>query len=105
MFGQSDTGPDEDQQATEWTAEQRAGAFPAKSVGQRFAIVVAGPVANFILSIVLFAGVFAFVGQSQTLPEATMVLQKGAVRNSCPCLRQIQTLGEIYCKKNTNKKN
>ena len=78
MFGQSDTGPDADQQATEWTEEQRAGAFPAKSVGQRFSIVLAGPVANFILSIVLFAGVFAFVGQSQTLPEATMVLEGSA---------------------------
>lgn len=39
---------------------ERAGAFPAKSVGRRAATVAAGPIANFILAIVIFAGV-AFV--------------------------------------------
>ena len=39
---------------------ERAQSFPAKSVGRRAATVVAGPVANFILAIVIFAGV-AFV--------------------------------------------
>jgi regulator of sigma E protease len=34
-------------------------AFNRKPVGSRFAIVAAGPVANFLLAIVLFAGVFA----------------------------------------------
>ncbi|MCG5073570.1 RIP metalloprotease RseP [Paraburkholderia tagetis] len=34
-------------------------AFNRQSVGKRIAIVAAGPVANFILAIVLFAGVFA----------------------------------------------
>ena len=39
---------------------ERAQSFPAKSVGRRAATVLAGPVANFILAIVIFAGV-AFV--------------------------------------------
>ncbi|MCB8838570.1 RIP metalloprotease RseP [Aurantimonas sp. VKM B-3413] len=39
---------------------EREGAFPAKSVGRRAATVAAGPIANFILAIVVFAGV-AFV--------------------------------------------
>lgn len=39
---------------------ERAQSFPAKSVGRRAATVVAGPVANFILAIVIFAGV-AFI--------------------------------------------
>ncbi len=34
-------------------------AFNRQSVGKRFAIIAAGPVANFLLAIVLFAGVFA----------------------------------------------
>ncbi|MDG2480888.1 MAG: site-2 protease family protein, partial [Alphaproteobacteria bacterium] len=78
MFGQSDTGPDADKAAAQWTPEQRAGAFPEKRVWQRFAIVLAGPVANFILAIVLFTGVFALVGQSLTLPEATSVFEDSA---------------------------
>lgn len=41
--------------------EERAMAFPAKSVGRRAATVAAGPIANFILAIVLFAAV-AFTG-------------------------------------------
>jgi len=40
--------------------EERSGAFPAKSVGRRAATVAAGPIANFILAIVIFAAV-AFV--------------------------------------------
>ncbi|KQT49018.1 RIP metalloprotease RseP [Aureimonas sp. Leaf454] len=43
------------------TAEERAMAFPAKSVGRRAATVAAGPIANFILAIVLFSAV-AFTG-------------------------------------------
>lgn len=77
MFGQNDTGPD-DRAQTGWSERERAGAFPEKSVGQRFAIVLAGPLANFVLAIVLFAGVFAFVGQSRTLPEATTVIAGSA---------------------------
>ncbi len=34
-------------------------AFNRKSVGRRFAIVAAGPIANFLLAIVLFAGLYA----------------------------------------------
>jgi len=37
--------------------------FPAKSVWQRMAIVAAGPAANVLLAIVIFAGFFAFVGK------------------------------------------
>jgi regulator of sigma E protease len=37
--------------------------FAHKSVGKRFAIVLAGPGANFLLAVVLFWGVFALVGR------------------------------------------
>jgi regulator of sigma E protease len=48
------------------TAEERAGSFHHKKVGARAAIVVAGPVANFILAIVIFACLFTFFGKPST---------------------------------------
>jgi regulator of sigma E protease len=44
------------------TAAERAGAFHAKSVGARAAVVVAGPVANFLLAILLYSALNATVG-------------------------------------------
>ena len=81
MFGQSDTGPD-GEGGEGWTEEERAGAFPAKRVWQRFAIVAGGPLANFILAIVLFAAVFAFVGRSQSTPEITEVMAGSAAESA-----------------------
>lgn len=46
---------------------ERAGSFHAKPVSQRAAVVAAGPIANFILAIVLYAGLNAFVGV-RTMP-------------------------------------
>jgi len=50
------------------TPEQRAGTFQDKSLGARAAIVAAGPIANFILAIVIFATMFTFVGERFTSP-------------------------------------
>ena len=43
-----------------------SGLFHSKPVGQRAAIVAAGPIANFILAIVVFAGVFYTFGERMT---------------------------------------
>src|ERR1700760_3440577 len=43
--------------------EERRGSFHHKKVGPRAAIVAAGPIANFILAIVIFAGLFTFYGK------------------------------------------
>ena len=48
--------------------EERRSTFIAKPVWQRMAVVVAGPVANFILSIVIFAAVFMLFGRVVTTP-------------------------------------
>jgi regulator of sigma E protease len=45
------------------TEEERAGSFHHKKVGARAAIVAAGPIANFILAIVIFTGLFTFYGK------------------------------------------
>ena len=46
--------------------ELRSRSFHLKPVWQRFLIVLAGPVANFLLAILIFASFFAFVGTPQT---------------------------------------
>ncbi len=48
------------------SAAEREVSFHHKRVGQRAAIVAAGPIANFILAVVLFAGLFATFGRSVT---------------------------------------
>lgn len=48
------------------TEEERAGSFHHKKVGPRAAIVAAGPVANFLLSIVIFTCLFTFFGKPNT---------------------------------------
>ena len=45
------------------TPEERAQSFYYKSVPRRAAVVAAGPIANFILAIVIFAGIFMFYGK------------------------------------------
>lgn len=50
------------------TDAERAGTFPAKPVWQRAAVVAAGPIANFLLSIVIFAFVFGVYGKVVTSP-------------------------------------
>lgn len=50
----------------EMSEAEKAQAFPHKRLGQRFAIVAAGPIANFILAIILLAGLFSFYGQPFT---------------------------------------
>src|ERR1700736_4200533 len=48
------------------TEEERAGSFHHKKVGPRAAIVAAGPIANFLLAIVIFTFLFTFFGQPRT---------------------------------------
>lgn len=48
------------------SAEERQGSFHHKRVGQRAAIVAAGPIANFILAIVIFTCLFTFFGKPST---------------------------------------
>ncbi len=59
-------------------AIQRQGrSFQASPVGQRFLIVLAGPVANFLLAILIFAAFFASVGMPRT-PALVAEVQPGS---------------------------
>ncbi|MFM9850441.1 MAG: RIP metalloprotease RseP [Hyphomicrobiaceae bacterium] len=62
---------------TRLSPEERAGAFQSKPLGQRAAVVAAGPIANFILSIALFAVIFTFVGISVTAPRVDELIADG----------------------------
>jgi regulator of sigma E protease len=59
------------------SSEERQGAFQSKSLGQRAAIVAAGPIANFLLAIAIFAGIFAIVGQQITIAKIDEVIADG----------------------------
>src|SRR5690349_12927521 len=48
------------------TDEERKGSFHHKKVGPRAAIVAAGPIANFLLAIVIFTVMFTFFGKPST---------------------------------------
>jgi regulator of sigma E protease len=59
------------QPSAEWLAlpaEERARTFQAKAVWQRFLIVAAGPVTNFLLAILVFAGLLLALGEARTPP-------------------------------------
>ena len=64
--------PDDAALAT-MTPEERAVSFPAQSVGARAAIVAAGPIANFLLAIVIFTVVFATAGRMDIVPRVGTV--------------------------------
>jgi len=61
----------------ELSAEQRAISFHHKPWWQRFLIVLAGPVANFLLAIAIFAAFFAAFGEPRTANIVTGVIAGG----------------------------
>jgi len=58
-------------------ATDRSRSFMFQPVAKRAAIVVAGPLANFVLAIVIFAGVFALYGK-QTMSARVDAVQPGS---------------------------
>lgn len=55
------------------TPAERKVSFQAKPLGQRAAVVAAGPIANFILAIVIFTAIFAFFGERITAAKVDIV--------------------------------
>ena len=60
------------------TPSERAISFRHKSLGARGAIVAAGPGANFLFAVVVFAGVFSIQGQRYTPAEISAVVEGSA---------------------------
>ena len=61
MLGQSDL-PEDGEEGESLSEEDKPFSFQNKTLAQRSAIVVAGPLANFILAVVLFSGLIMTVG-------------------------------------------
>jgi regulator of sigma E protease len=55
------------------TEEERKHSFPGQAVGVRAAVVAAGPITNFILAVILFAGVFLAYGKTTAIPRIAAV--------------------------------
>jgi regulator of sigma E protease len=68
--------------AAAMSEEEKAVSFVHKPVAPRAAVVVAGPVANFILAIVIFAGVFAIVGKQTTSARVDTVQPASAAQTA-----------------------
>src|SRR6201996_3893530 len=60
------------------TEDERKDSFHHKKVGPRAAIVAAGPIANFILAIVIFTCLFTFFGKPNTSARVDKIDAAGA---------------------------
>lgn len=68
--------------AAAMTEEEKAVSFIHKPVGPRSAVVVAGPIANFILAIVIFAVVFMTIGKQTTSARVDSVQPASAAQTA-----------------------
>jgi regulator of sigma E protease len=82
MYGDADATSAPGEELAEMTPEQRAVSFHHKRVGQRAAIVAAGPAANFLFAIVVFAALYVTVGQPFTPPEVGAVTPDSAAQRA-----------------------
>ena len=58
--------------------EERGNSFAAKGVGARAAIVAAGPLANFVLAIIIFTAIFSIFGRETLTPRVDSVVEGSA---------------------------
>ncbi len=89
MFGESDTmqavegGKEASEEAPrELTPEERAVSFSHKTLGQKSAIVFAGPAVNLLFAIAVFWGIFILVGQPVTEPVIGSVVEDSAAADA-----------------------
>jgi len=80
MFGER--GPEETGEPEALSKEDEAVSFYAKPLGQRAAIVAAGPVANFLFAIVALASLFMFIGQPYTPADVGKVMEGSAAEKA-----------------------
>jgi regulator of sigma E protease len=78
FFGDLDPASTPDREAiAKMSTEDRESAFPFKPLYQRALVVFAGPAANFILAIAIFAAYFMIVGQVTSLGTKVGEVVKG----------------------------
>ncbi len=83
FFGDDNAASVPDTQAiAAMTPEERRVSFVHQPVGKRAAVVVAGPLANFVLAIVIFATLFMTLGKQETAPRIDSVLPDSAAADA-----------------------
>lgn len=80
--GNSASMPDFDGEEEHLTEQEKAGRFEHKHIARKAAVVAAGPIANFILAIVIFTGSFYFVGRYISDPVVSEVLENSAAQEA-----------------------
>ena len=78
MFGDGDVTSSTSSETSELSEEEIQTTFKSKSVWQRSAIVAAGPIANFLLAIILLSGLYTFVGQPYSAAIISKVIEGSA---------------------------
>jgi regulator of sigma E protease len=79
FFGdESEASTPDNAKLSTMTDEERKDSFHHKKLGPRAAIVAAGPIANFILAIVIFAGLFTFFGRPNATARVDKVMEGSA---------------------------
>jgi len=78
MFGEYDIEDRDDGEEVEMTAEDMAVSFHHKRLGQRSAIVSAGPIANFIFAAFVFAALYSTIGRPMPLAVVGQVMDYSA---------------------------
>src|SRR5258706_11906630 len=79
FFGDDNAASVADQAAiAAMSEEERRHSFVDQPVGPRAAIVVAGPLANFVLAIVIFSGLLMIFGKPSTSPRVDSIQPESA---------------------------
>jgi regulator of sigma E protease len=82
FFGEAAEGATVEETLAQMSPADRAVAFHSKRVGQRAAVVAAGPIANFLLAFVLLVGLFMTVGQPYSPAQISIVVEGSAAEEA-----------------------
>jgi regulator of sigma E protease len=69
-------------EVAQMTPQERARSFPAQSIGERAAIVAAGPIANFLLAIFIFSATVFLFGKQVLIPRVDQVKADSAAQRA-----------------------
>jgi regulator of sigma E protease len=83
FFGDDNAASVPDLEAAAGMSEaEKKDSFIFKPVGSRAAVVAAGPIANFVLAIAIFAGIFMIIGKQTTSARVDTVLAGSAAQSA-----------------------
>ncbi len=79
FFGDADASSRTDHDAlSQMSGDEREGAFEDKALWRKSAVVAAGPIANFLLAIVIYTSLFMYFGESRIAPVIGAITENSA---------------------------